>query len=489
MKIAVRNFGIIREAEIDLKPLTIFVGPNNMGKTWLAYALAGIFGSHGHFGYLEDYEKEDASTIYPSLQRAVEQVINKGNATFDIYQFAKKSGETYFNNVAQSVQRWMTEYMSTELASFEELSVSINLDETKTDFLEQILRYSLRAEIAGADEKSRLTISKKRGDRRILAYTSTHYASSDDNLSEEPTEEQLPSEVIKEVLTREVFEIIHRAIYRNVRILPTERTTFIAYPPHIRSIDRGELLRIREQRSQQKVKTILGPVGYFLAMVQSTFEDESAERVRREKDAKNNPKIREYIELAQLLESQILGGEVDFFPSELSFSQPSPQEEIYPTRDILFRPTLESKLELSIASSMVKELSPLLFYLRYLARPRELLVIDEPEMNLHPEAQVKMIEFLAILINAGLNILITTHSPYVIDHLTNLIKAYEAEDKERICSEFYLQRSDAFISKESVSVYLFDQGQARKVIDEEGVIDLDTFGQVSDHISEIYFKL
>jgi len=58
---------------------------------------------------------------------------------------------------------------------------------------------------------------------------------------------------------------------------------------------------------------------------------------------------------------------------------------------------------------MVKELSPLVLYLRYLALPGELLIIDEPEMNLHPEAQVKMIEFIAMLINAGLRVLVTTH--------------------------------------------------------------------------------
>jgi len=138
---------------------------------------------------------------------------------------------------------------------------------------------------------------------------------------------------------------------------------------------------------------------------------------------------------------------------------------------------------------MVKELSPLALYLRYLAKPGELLIIDEPEMNLHPEAQVKMIEFLAILVNAGLKVLITTHSPYVVDHLTNLIKAHEVEKGEIIRSNFYLKRTDAFISKDKVSIYLFDQGQANKAMDEDGVIELNTFGQVSDHISEIYFNL
>jgi predicted ATPase len=127
--------------------------------------------------------------------------------------------------------------------------------------------------------------------------------------------------------------------------------------------------------------------------------------------------------------------------------------------------------------------------LAYLAKTDELIVIDEPEMNLHPEAQVKMIEFIAMLVNSGLNNLITTHSPYLVDHLTNLIKATEVEDKESIRSEFYLKRTDAFLAKDKASVYLFEHGHTTQAMDEDGVIQLNTFGEVSDRISELYFKL
>lgn len=121
--------------------------------------------------------------------------------------------------------------------------------------------------------------------------------------------------------------------------------------------------------------------------------------------------------------------------------------------------------------------------------PGELLIIDEPEMNLHPEAQAKLIEFLAMLVNAGLNVVITTHSPYIIDHLANLIKAAEHEDKAAINGQFFLKNEDAFISKGNVSVYLVENGQAINAIDENGVIDLNTFGTLSDRISDIYFSL
>ena len=35
MRITVHNLGVLKEATIDLKPLTVFIGPNNSGKTWL----------------------------------------------------------------------------------------------------------------------------------------------------------------------------------------------------------------------------------------------------------------------------------------------------------------------------------------------------------------------------------------------------------------------------------------------------------------------
>ncbi len=44
MKVTIKNLGAVREAEIELKPLTVFVGPNNTGKTWTAYIVSAIFG-------------------------------------------------------------------------------------------------------------------------------------------------------------------------------------------------------------------------------------------------------------------------------------------------------------------------------------------------------------------------------------------------------------------------------------------------------------
>src|SRR5437667_7196094 len=113
MKVTVRNLGVIRKAEVDLKPLTIFVGPNNAGKTWLAYTLAGIFGSYGRNEYIRAYiEDKIPEETYPPLKAAIQQVIDDGSTTLDLVQFADEYGEVYFNDAAHFAQLWMYKFMS-----------------------------------------------------------------------------------------------------------------------------------------------------------------------------------------------------------------------------------------------------------------------------------------------------------------------------------------------------------------------------------------
>src|SRR5580700_1648869 len=42
MTLTVRHLGRIEEAVLDIRPLTIFVGPNGTNKTWTAYSLFGV---------------------------------------------------------------------------------------------------------------------------------------------------------------------------------------------------------------------------------------------------------------------------------------------------------------------------------------------------------------------------------------------------------------------------------------------------------------
>ena len=51
LTISVKNFGPIAEGSVDLKPLTIFVGPSNTGKSYMATAVYAVMRAVPEIGY------------------------------------------------------------------------------------------------------------------------------------------------------------------------------------------------------------------------------------------------------------------------------------------------------------------------------------------------------------------------------------------------------------------------------------------------------
>lgn len=102
MKISVRNVGPLQEAHIDVRPLTIFVGPNNTGKTWLAYLLASIFGPRGLVNYIKNRKKADTQPLYKFLESVVQRVLTTGSASFDLIAFAERYGNSILTRLLAS---------------------------------------------------------------------------------------------------------------------------------------------------------------------------------------------------------------------------------------------------------------------------------------------------------------------------------------------------------------------------------------------------
>ena len=66
-----------------------------------------------------------------------------------------------------------------------------------------------------------------------------------------------------------------------------------------------------------------------------------------------------------------------------------------------------------------------------------LLILDEPETNLHPAWQKKYAEVVAKLCDSGANILINTHSPYMVESLRGYSEKYN------VPVNFYLAQRDS----------------------------------------------
>ena len=91
----------------------------------------------------------------------------------------------------------------------------------------------------------------------------------------------------------------------------------------------------------------------------------------------------------------------------------------------------DCSLTLEKSSSSIRSLVHLNFYLKHIAAKGDMLMIDEPELNLHPHNQRKMAILIVMLINAGIKVMLTTHSNFFINEISNLIMLTESyKDKE-----------------------------------------------------------
>ena len=54
---------------------------------------------------------------------------------------------------------------------------------------------------------------------------------------------------------------------------------------------------------------------------------------------------------------------------------------------------------------------------------------EEPEVHLHPQWQLKMVELFVELMNAGIKIVFSTHSPYMADYLNAISKKRDFSDR------------------------------------------------------------
>ena len=92
-------------------------------------------------------------------------------------------------------------------------------------------------------------------------------------------------------------------------------------------------------------------------------------------------------------------------------------------KGVYFTPSDNGSVNLAMeeSSSSVRSLVGLSFWMRHLARKEYLLMIDEPEMNLHPKSQRLLARWIAMLVNVGVRVFVTTHSDYFVKELNTLI--------------------------------------------------------------------
>ncbi|MDN5199816.1 ATP-binding protein [Fulvivirgaceae bacterium BMA10] len=168
-------------------------------------------------------------------------------------------------------------------------------------------------------------------------------------------------------------------------------------------------------------------------------------------------------------------------------------------KDFLFHND-ERKVNLSHASSGQQEILPLLLVLNSFINNPTLgngitLYIEEPEAHLFPIAQKRIVQLLARIINEGnckFQIIVTTHSPYILTAFNNLVQAGKLKASKEISNDqlFKIIPEKEIINPNLVRAYSMKNGRKENIIDNENqLISQNILDSVSNEIAKEFGDL
>jgi hypothetical protein len=119
--------------------------------------------------------------------------------------------------------------------------------------------------------------------------------------------------------------------------------------------------------------------------------------------------------------------------------------------------------------------------------------IEEPEAHLFPVSQKQIISLIATLYNTfGHSFFITTHSPYILTAINNLVVGHDAHNKangdtEKLKRLEKVLPADELICLEDVSAYTLNKGKLESIIDMENrLIGANLLDSVSDEFEAAF---
>ena len=415
----ISHLGAIRKAVIDLqKPLTLFCGPNSTGKTYLSYLLYAILEDSD---YIESKSLTKAASI---LAEKKEYVLR-----YDIIQ-------EFISDIAESIKSKLGSIFgigdTTVNKLFSQFSLSLSL--TTTEFEDIIKR---PCELVSRNNGKEFSLTKDVASDKILY-----------QVNEEVSGIQRDYSLHLRFMLNHFFRLLCFRHLGGVRMLTVERNSIYTFKTEL-SIGRNELIDRIQQKSDHTELDILDMVNsssrrYPLAVRSSLRIANDLENVQKF----DSP----YCKIAELIETGILHGEV----------------KITRNGDVEFVSEKVGKtkyLPIHLTSSIVKTMSSLVIYLKHIARKGDLLIIDEPEMNFHPNVQVLLMQIFARLIKLDLRLIISTHSDYMIREINNMIMAGTINSKNHQLIKELGYEEDMLLKKEDVTVKYFNYGRSKKMLD------------------------
>lgn len=417
MEIKFSNLGPVKDATLGLSPLTIICGRNNTGKSYLSYSLFGVLSYLKFLSFKVDKD-------------VVHNLINEGVARISIGRCLEHLPE-HLREISSSVTQMLPIFFAANPAHFRRASVEVSLNDGDIETSKP------KARNVPFGRLGMLTLNKSLGKDYVEMSISGF------------SHEALDNAGVIERLRKSIGEFIRDYLFApligQVYFASTERTGALIFrdelSEHGQRVGSGDILDLDHGKFPSDFLGEMWKAIYPLPVTDDIqFIKHLKTIVNRE-----SPLSRRNPELIAALDA-ISGGQYNVTEKGVTYSP-------------VDNPSL--RLQMDESSSSVRSLVKMSFWIRHLANRGDFLMIDEPEMNLHPSSQRLMARWIAMLVNKGVRVLITTHSDYLVKELNTLIMLRRGRRHERILRlmEENGITNSMLLSPSLLSLYVADRGK------------------------------
>lgn len=408
MKIRVENLGALRQAEFELGDMTIICGGNNTGKTYATYAL---------FGFLSFWREVFSVTI---PDKFVTQLLSDGATSINIQEYVKIA-PSILDQGSESYTKQLPMVFASAEKNFVDSKFHVSLSpediQTNAPFERQI----------GAAKADIFSISKAVNESEVVI-----------TLLVEKHKLRITPENIKRTISDAIKDIIFGHLFPNPFIASAERTGAAIFRKELNFARNRVLEQMNIEKNINPLDLLLKVFSDYALPVKTNvdFTRNLEDMAKRESFI-----AKEYPEVLTSF-TDIIGGDYTVTKNDELYYVPKGKR---------------IKLSMDESSSAVRSLLDIGFYLRHVARPGDLLMVDEPELNLHPENQRRVARLFARLIKLGIKVFITTHSDYIIKELNTLIMLNSGKPHFQAIMEREKYTNEELLSASSVKVYIAEE--------------------------------
>ena len=409
LTVRLKNIGILKHAEFSLGDLTLICGENNTGKTYATYAL---------YSFLESWRKFIHVSINDDL---IHNLLTDGALKINLAQYIEKANQM----LAEACKRY-PEQLDKIFAATEGTfhNSEFHIEPSTIHLQDHGFKHETKI-----NQEPFLIASKEEGSEELVFTLVVDRKSS-------PGIESIFAE---DVMGRIICDAIFSNSFPRPFISSAERTGVAIFRKEL-NFARNRLV---EEMGQADQKTDLREL---LFKAYQNYPEPVEDNVNFTRQLEDIGKRKSFIakEHPGILEdfADIIGGEYVITQNDQLYYIPK---------------GTRSKLTMVESSSSARALLDLSFYLNCIAEKDDLLMVDEPELSLHPENQRRIARLFARLVNLGVKVFITTHSDYIVKELNTLIMLnHDKPHLKRVAEENGYQKSE-LINADQVKVYVAEK--------------------------------